>query len=177
MFPEPFSALAPQSLIDSLRSAGTMIYDGNTPPVINGIYLMSPDSCTYDNSPGNSRGQLYTDYKFRFSEQDNNAFTIKLEQKAIPANTVNPLPVKTYISGSGNNFSIITLRTKSLSGVDVENINIFSGTLTTGGIRNLQNTLYIRSKGNDPNNTVAPAGTIRVFITGRAGLAVTQTGF
>ena len=176
-FPAPIANIAPQSMIDSLRAVGVKVYAGSTPNIVNGIYFMHPDSCVYDNSPGKYTGTIFSDYKFKFSNQDNNLFTIAVEQKVIPAGTLNATPVSTYISGNGNDFSIFILRTVTPSGIKVQQFNVLSGTLTPKGIQNLQNTLYIRSKGNDPNNTIPPAGTIRLFINGASGLAVNATDF
>ena len=176
-FPTVIANIAPGSMIDSLRNTGALVYGGSTPPIVNGIYFMQPDSCVYDNSPGNFTGTLFSDYKFRFSNQNNTAFTIGVEQKAIPAGNLSPTPAQTFISGQGNNFSIFILRTVSPSGIPVEQFNVLSGTLTAAGIQNFQNTLYYRSKGSDPGNTLPPAGTIRRFVNGGAGLAVTSTTF
>ncbi len=176
-FPDPVRNITAQSMIDSIRTIGGMVNSGTTPPVVNGIYLMQPDSCVYDNSPGNFAGTLFADYKFRFSSQNNSSYTLSVEQKNISNGALNPTPASVYISGSGNNFSIFVLRTVSPSGIAVQQFNILSGTLTAGGIQNFQNILYIRSKGSDPGNTLPPAGTIRRFVTGGAGLAVTTTTF
>lgn len=176
-FPAVIANIAPGSMIDSLRNIGATIYGGSTPAIVNGIYFMQPDSCVYDNSPGNFTGTLFSDYKFRFTNQNNTSFTINVEQKSIPAGNLSPTPAQTFISGQGNNFSIFILRTVSPSGIPVEQFNILSGTLTTGGIQNFQNILYYRSKGSDPGNTLPPAGTIRRFVNGGAGLAVTTTTF
>ena len=176
-FPTPISNIVSQSMVDSLRAAGTNVYEGTTPPIVNGIYLMSPDSCVYDNSPGNFTGALFADYKFRFSNQDNSLFTLTVEQKNVSSGVLSSTPVYTYISGSGNNFSIFILRTISPGGIAVQQFNILSGTLTTAGVQNFKNTLFLRSKGSDPSNTLPPAGTIRLFVTGRSGLAANSTTF
>ncbi|MEO7048524.1 MAG: hypothetical protein ABI091_24710 [Ferruginibacter sp.] len=176
-YPTPIANIAPQSMIDSLKARGANIYSGTTPPIVNGVYLMTPDSCTYDNSPGNTAGAIYADYKFRFSAQDNSSYTITVEQKILPAGTLSAAPVSTYISGNGNNFSIFTLRNQSANGISGQIFNVFSGTLTATGIKKLQNILYIRSKGSDPNNLLAPAGTIRVFINGGQGTAINSATF
>lgn len=176
-FPAPISSNVSQSMVDSLRNAGATINSGTTPPIVNGIYLMHPDSCIYDNSPGNFANTLFTDYKFRFTNQDNSLFTLLVEQKAIPAGTLSSTPVSTYISGSGNNFSIFILRTITPGGIAVQQYNVLSGTLTAAGIQNLQNTLYVRSKGSDPSGTYPPTGTIRVFVTGATGLAAISGSF
>src|SRR6218665_2936905 len=157
-FPAPINTFITQGMLDSLRSAGAHIYDGTTPPTVNGIYFMHPDSCIYDNSPSNSAGSIYTDYKFKFTNQNNTAFTIDVAQKSIPAGIISSTPVYSYISGNGNNFSIFIIRTLTPSGVTVQQYNILSGTLTSGGIQNFQNVLYMRSKVGDSDNAlVVPA--------------------
>jgi len=177
IFPTPVSNQISQSMVDSLRVRGANVYSGTTPPIVNGIYFMHPDSCIYDNSPSNFAGTIFTDYKFRFTNQNNTSFTLNVEQKAIPAGTLSTTPVSTYISGSGNNFSIFVLRTISPGGIQVQQFNVLSGTMTAGGIQNLQNTLYVRSKGSDPGHTYPAAGTVRVFVTGVPGLAATSATF
>lgn len=176
-FPAVISNIVPQTMIDSIRATGAAVYAGSTPAIVNGIYLMHPDSCVYDNSPGNFTGTIFTDYKFRFSNQDNTLFTLTVDQKSIPAGVLSSTPVSTYISGTGNNFSIFLLRTVSPGGVTVQQFNVLSGTLTSTGIQGLQNTLYLRSKGSDPTNSLPPAGTIRRFINGGNGLAANATDF
>lgn len=177
-FPTPLNSFISQSMIDSLRAAGAAVYSGTTPPTVNGIYFMHPDSCTYDNSPAHSAGSIYSDYKFKFSSQNNTAFTVDVAQKSIPAGVLSSSPVYSFISGSGNNFSIFIIRTLTPSGVTVQQYNVLSGTLTSGGIQNFQNTLYMRSKVGDTDNAlVVAAGTIRVFINGGSGLAATDTVF
>lgn len=177
VFPTPIANIISQSMIDSIRAAGATVHSGTSPAIVNGIYFMHPDSCIYDNSPANFRGTLFTDYKFRFSNQDNNLYTILVEQKAIPSGTLSTTPVSVYISGSGNRFSIFLLRTSVPSGISVQQFNVLSGTLTANGIQDFQNTLYLRSKGSDPGNTLPPAGTIRVFVNGAPGLAVNSATF
>lgn len=176
-FPTPIANIISQSMIDSIRAAGATVYSGTSPAVVNGIYLMHPDSCIYDNSPANFRGTLFTDYKFRFSNQNNSLYTILVEQKAIPSGTLSTTPASVYISGNGNRFSIFLLRTSVPSGISVQQFNVLSGTLTANGIQDFQNTLYLRSKGSDPGNTLPPAGTIRVFVNGAPGLAVNSATF
>ncbi len=176
-YPTPIRNQISQSLVDSLRARGANVYSGTTPPVVNGIYLMRPDSCIYDNSPSNFAGTIFTDYKFRFSSQNATTYALNVEQKAIPSGALSTTPVSTYISGSGNNFSIFILRTITPGGIQVQQFNVLSGTVTAAGIQNLQNVLYVRSKGSDPGNTYPPAGTVRVFVTGAPGLAATSATF
>lgn len=176
-FPTPIQSMITQSMVDSIRAAGGIVYSGKAPAIVNGTYFMHPDSCIYDNSPGNFAGTLFADYKFRFSAQDNSTFNITVEQKNTSSGTLSQTPASSYISGDGNNFSIFILRTVSPMGVAVQQFNVLSGTLTAGGVQNLKNILYLRSKGSDPANTLPPAGTIRVFVTGAPGLAATSTTF
>ena len=175
--PPPISNIVSQSMIDSLKAAGATVYEGTTPPALSGIFLMHPDSCTYDNSPGQFKGQLFDDYKFDFTNQNNSLFTITVAQKDMASGTLSASPVLSYISGSGNNFSVFLYRTSSPTGISIEQFNVLSGTLISTGIQGFQNTYYLRKKTGDPNNTIAPAGTIRVFVNGGAGVAITSDSF
>ena len=145
--------------------------------IVNGTYFMHPDSCIFDNSPGNFAGTLFADYQFRFSAQDNSTYNITVGQKNTSSGALSPTPASSYISGNGNNFSIFILRTLSPGGITVQQFNVLTGTLTAGGVQNLRNTLYLRSKGSDPGNTLPFAGTIRVFVNGAPGLAANSTTF
>lgn len=176
-FPTPIRSFISQGMVDSLRNAGGTIYSGTTPPLVNGIYYMHPDSCTFDNSPGGFTGTLFADYKFRFFNQDNTAFTLNVDQKNTSSGALSPTPATVYISGSGNNFSVFVLRTITPGGISVEQYNVLSGTLTPTGVQNFQNVLYVRKKGSDPTGSYPAAGTIRVFVTGAPGLATTSTTF
>ena len=114
--PTPISNIVSQSMIDSLKAAGATVYEGTTPPTLNGIFLMHPDSCIYDNSPGQFKDQLFDDYKFDFTDQNNTLFTISVAQKDMASGKLSAPPVLTYISGSGNNFSVFLYRTSSPTG-------------------------------------------------------------
>lgn len=176
-FPTPIRSFISQSMVDSLRRAGATIYSGVTPPIVNGIYYMHPDSCIYDNSGGGFTGTLFADYKFKFYNQDNTAFTLNVDQKNTSSGALNPTPAAVYISGNGSSFSVFVLRTITPGGISVEQYNVLSGTLTANGIQNFQNVLYVRKKGSDPTGSYPPAGTIRVFVTGAPGLATVSTTF
>jgi hypothetical protein len=175
--PAPISNIVSQSMIDSLKAVGVAIHEGTTPPVVNGIFLMHPDSCIYDNSPGQFTGLLFDDYKFKFTDQNNSLFTLSVAQKDVVSGTLSSTPVSSYISGSGNDFSIFILRTTSPSGIAIRQFNVLSGTLIATGIKNFQNTYYLQSKKGDSGNTIAPAGTIRLFVNGGSGLAIISTTF
>lgn len=170
VFPDQIKNFLTQGMLDSLRGAGATIYSGNTPPIVNGIYLLSPDSCIYDNTSALT-GSIITDQRYRFSNQNNTNFTLTVDVKDLSTNALHQTAVKTFICGSGNNFSIFILRT-ILNTIPAEAYNVYSGTLTTGGVLHLQNCLYIRNKGDDPTHLVAKAGTIRLFINAGNGLAI-----
>ena len=58
-FPTPIQSMITQSMVDSLTAAGANIYSGTTPAIVNGTYFMCPDSCIFDNSPGNFAAGYY----------------------------------------------------------------------------------------------------------------------
>lgn len=166
-YPAALNAIVTPAMIATLESAGANIYDGLTPPVINGIYLFSPNYCTFDNSGYNLGGQLFSDFKFQFSNQDNNTSTVTVNFKDIDnPNYVwsDAASTATYISGNSGSFTVFSENTGVEQGVSTVTLSIVSGILLSDGdIQNLQWTQYWVSKGADPNNVVVPVGTTRIF--------------
>jgi hypothetical protein len=177
--PAPVSSIASAADITSLKSSGMTINEGTTPPVVNGIYLQHPDSCIFDNSGNNSAGKFFADYKFRFSNQNNSSFAISVDLKDVTNYTDSAsYSANTYISGSGNSFTIFAQVNGSLGGVTYTELDTYSGTLTSKGVQNFQWSFYLKSKSSDPNNVhVVSVGTTRVFNTGAPGMATVTTNY
>lgn len=177
-FSDSIKSLVPQPIIDSLRSWGMNIHDGQTPPSIAGIYVDSPNVCTFDNSVDHEAGRRFEDYKFRFSAQDNATSTIQADRKSIDGSQFDAATdsVATFISGSGNFFTIFAEEKGVGSGVSYTSLELFSGQITTAGIAYFQNGYYMKAKGPDPGNLLVPVGTSRIFIDADS-LAVTSATY
>lgn len=154
----------PETVIDSMRSWGFNINEGKTPPAINGVYSLSKNYCTFDNSGFDEADTYFADYHYKFQDQDNSKLTINLNYKVVNSTGSDTASgTGSFISGTGNDFTVFT-DVKGLSeGVTYEWITFCSGTVTDNGIQNFQFGLYVKDKGPDPNNALINIGSARIF--------------
>ncbi len=177
-FSDSIKNIVPQPIIDSLRSWGMKINDGLTPPSVTGIYEETQDSCEFDNSGDNYAGTIFASYKFKFSHQNNNKLTIEMEKKNVNDYSDSSYDSSaTFIAGNGKYFTIFAQETGLEKGINYTALSICSGEVTGSGIINLQYAIYLKSKVNDPNNTVLMSvGSSRIF-TNADGPAIPATDF
>ncbi len=152
----------PQSVIDSMRSWGLKINEGKQPPVIEGIYNITPNICTFDNSGGNRTGQKFADYRFRFRNQNNDKLTISLDYKALNG-VDSAVGVGSFLAGAGNDFTVFVNASGVQYGIAYKQIGFYSGTKTANGITGLQHGFYFTEKGPDPDNKLVKVGSSRIF--------------
>jgi hypothetical protein len=164
--PAPVNTIISQAIIDSMKNWGMTINEGTTPPALNGIYLMSPNICLFDNSRGNQAGQSFDDYKYKFSNQNNSDFTIRLDYKDVGGiNSDSGSDVTaTYIAGNGNAFTVFARVTGvSYGTISYTRIDMYSGVIASGGIQNFQTAFYMKTKSNDPSGLIVDPGDSRIF--------------
>ncbi len=152
----------PAAVIDSMRAWGLAVNEGKTPPVITGIYNISPNICTYDNSGANAVNATFSDYHFRFHDQDNNKLTISVDYKALSVRDT-ATGTGSFISGAGDNFTIFVDQKGAAGNVTYEAILFYSGTKTAAGIQHFQLAIYLKSKSADQQSTLSKVGISRIF--------------
>jgi len=175
-FPYALNTIISPAILDTLEAHGLAVHQGLTPATVNGIYLLSPDSCTFDNSGSNQAGDIFDEELFQFSNQDNGAFTISLAYNQGSGEEVGVDNKATFISGTGKQFTIFAQAKDTTDEIPSVELRVETGTLTTGGITNLQEGLYLVSKGSDPDNDLIPVGSTRIFEQ-EGGFSPTQTTF
>lgn len=164
-FSDSIRSIISQPIIDSLRKWGLNINDGNTPPSVTGIFLLHPDSCIFDNSGYNTAGEIYDDYKIRFSQQNNSKLTIRVDRKDVGSDADNASDsIATFISGNGNYFTIFAQEKGVESGIGYTSLDIYSGQITAAGIAGFQLAHYEKSKDPDPGNVLISVGSSRIFM-------------
>jgi hypothetical protein len=161
-FPYAVNSVITPAMLDTFTKHGLPINSGLNPPVINGIYREGPTYCLFDNSQLGIQGDTVNDEKFKFSDQNTSTFTLNIAYKDSSGEfgTDNNA---TFISGSGNLFTIFALLKDSLSGAGDVQLRVISGEIATGGIKNLFEGLYIESRGYDVDGEIAEEGTFRIF--------------
>lgn len=179
-FPIIINTILTPAILDTLEKHGTTINAGLTPPTINGIFLLSLDYVLFDNSGSNLAGKVEQDIKFEFSNQNSAAFTIQESYKTVNGslNETGSSGPATYISGSGNRFTIYAQNNgiDVTSGIHFTTLDVISGGVGSNGITNLQWAYLLVSKGSDPNNVLEPVGSLRI-VEDQDGLSATQSTF
>lgn len=130
----------PQKYIDTLKRLGINIYEGTTPPIVNGIYVANPTILLASTVDGDVIGATFSDIKVKLTDQNNTNFGIKLYGKKLLGE--NDTSIVTAISGSGNNFTVYGQVKASATPTNYAIFAIvISGTLSADGIVNYQDAL------------------------------------
>ena len=137
------------------------IYDGDTPPNIEGCYLNTPNILYYSNLSNDSPGSSYSDRYLRFYNQDMINNTVDYESIQ---STSYEYSISSYVTGSGNNFTVFfnILGTYD-DGTTYKQLKAISGTITESGIANLYYGFYMQDK-YDPYGQLVAIGTMRIFM-------------
>jgi len=153
----------PKAIIDSMKARGMTINEGENAPMINGIYTLSKNVCTYDNSGDNRTGDTFDDYRYRFYDQNGDSLSIKLDEKDISHDIDNESGKGAFLSGKNNLFTVFIQTTGVSSGIEDTMLNFISGEITPGGIKNMQTGIYMKGKGYDLLGRLMPVGASRIF--------------
>lgn len=146
------------------------IYDGASPPNIEGVYLMDSPRIVFD-----ATGTIDSDYDgfapmyFKISNQDMTNNTLDFQERQIANGKVisEGEGYGAFISGEGSKFSVF-FNTTDLSHTEEYDATsktalVISGTKASDGIHNLRYAFVVVEKGADPNNHIMDVGDFRVF--------------
>lgn len=161
VLPQQVNTIVSPSTLAKLKQYGTVVNEGTTPPDITGVFSITPNVCTFDNSEEHLTGQTFDDYYYKFSKQDNKNFTVRLDFLSDVDSGSDT--TATFISGKGNLFSVFAQSKGNSYGVDYVALEVVSGEIDASGIKNLQITKYLQSKGDDPIPVLTEVGTTRIF--------------
>jgi hypothetical protein len=127
-------------LLAKVKDLGIEINDGNTPPNIEGTYLLSPyvylksnfDDKNYSYKPGDILPNLL----LTFSNQDNDKHTIKVSyiNQVGVLRITNPVA---FVTGSGNKFTVFAEENLFPNSSDpYKSVFVYSGEIAPAGINN-----------------------------------------
>lgn len=155
--------IVPPDLLAKLRPH-MPIYNGTTPPLVNGTYLCNPSVMTYSSIDGDmDEGYNFADMLFRFLNQNTANNTLDYEEKQGEAQSSGK---GYFISGSGVNFTVFFNITGTSYGIHIKTATVISGTKSGSGISNYRYAFLLLEKGADPDDKLVDVGTIRVFKDG-----------
>ncbi|WP_428654661.1 hypothetical protein [Runella sp.] len=163
---EPLDKLSkiPQNFLNDIKSRGMLIHEGSEPPVIEGIFLLSPDRLLspYGSDDIYEKGEVITDHKFQFTNQQSNRLTC--EDKEVGTGIFNSFDA--YVEGSGNLFTLFAEINHKTESVEYTTLEVISGEITATGIKNFQKANVVISKGADPDGDVLDVGEGRIWEDG-----------
>ena len=158
----PASTIIAAAIPDSIQTKMENyipIYEGSTPPVITGTYVISPEKLVYA-TDDISTLTSFNDTYIRFSDQNTTTNRAVYDERQ---GTSTAHSDDVLVIGSGNNFTAYFVSTGTSSGIYVKTTTVISGTKTTSGISGLRYAFVMVDKGADPNDTLVAVGTFRVF--------------
>ena len=154
--------LIPEDILNEVEDMGMPIYGGNTPPDITGTFFVSPTILLASNFNDNEKpGKQFTDARIVFSEQNNKDLTVKVLQ--IQSSTEGE-GVGGFLVGTGKNFTVfVGLTNVDEHGHRYKSAMLYSGTMSSEGIRNMYLSTVMVNDGGDPYNDLIGNGQGRLF--------------
>lgn len=147
--------------IQEIKDSGFEVYEGNTPPNIEGIYVSSPHILMRPHVGDYYRqGHRWPDARYRITAQRNGIGT--LDFKSMDGSE-NASGNSICITGSGNKFTIYSKMGGTTNGVPIQTAVVFSGEVTNEGIKNLKSSYILTWKQGDTSDSkVMPVGQWRI---------------
>jgi hypothetical protein len=130
------------NLLGTMRQLGLNVNPGSTPPTIAGEYLASRLKLSASNISGDVSNSIFSDTYFTLKNQDRQNLTIDLSYITANGSEISR-GNETYISGSGNRFTILGKMIVEEDTASADMIVIISGKLTAEGITDFQFALFM----------------------------------
>lgn len=165
--------IVPDNILDIIENLDMPINEGKNPPNLEGIFLEEPHTLKSSNQEGDEVGHEYASWKFRLFNQNNAKLSIQLEYKS---GSTTGESTQSFISGSGNKFSIFLQVKTYKDEYTADMVRIISGTMTADGIQNCHIALFMVDNHGDPGDNFLENGKGRVLYDSD-GLAEKQTEF
>jgi len=128
--------IIPKDIMKKFKELGIEINEGNNPPNIEGTYFVSPFVLVKSNFNDNMLpGDRFSDMEITFSGQNNTKQTVVTDY-------INGTQIGnglgSFITGSGNKFSVYYECSGTYFGLPFKSVDIYSGEITSTGIKNFQ---------------------------------------
>jgi len=137
--------IIPHDLLAQLLALGIEINHGNTPPNIQGTFLVAPNQWVRSNFYDSYAPTVnFADEEIFFSNQNNARLTVDLETSYPDIPSAGSVGMDAYITGSGNMFTVFAVSDGTTQyGDPYKSVEIFSGQISTSGIINYNNAFIV----------------------------------
>jgi len=134
---EDINNLIPDDIFEAIGELGIEIHGGRNPPNIEGTFIFSPAILVKSNFSDFAHPEdQFGDGRITFSKQDDDDLTVFSEY--IQGDIQDGSGSGSFITGSGNKFSVFVENSGTIEGYPQETVDIFSGEITPFGINNFQ---------------------------------------
>ena len=157
---DDIQTIVSDDILTIVKNLGMPIYEGKKPTTLNGVFFVSPFILKNSNISQDTPGSQFADYTVTFRNQDNSTLTVKVDYSGGGETGTG---MTSFISGSGNNFSVFTEVISSISGYQAKMVNIFSGTMSATGIQNFHYANVMIDNYGNPGNVWIKNGESRVI--------------
>jgi hypothetical protein len=148
-------------VLREIEATGQVIHRGSTPPNIEGTYDVELFVLQASNFPDASRpGFVFAPMFITFSDQDAQALSVRVDYVN---GTESGLGLGSFMAGSGAGFSVFAPVSVVSNGQSAEVIQVYSGELEGGGIRNFQYATFMVDDHGDLANMLLDVGQGRVI--------------
>ena len=167
----PINDVVPADILSEIKKS-MPIYEGETPPEIEGVYVVNPNELVIASAEDLSPGIVISNDTIKFTNQNVKTNVITFERKQ---RTENEFSDFVSLVGNGNNFTAyFNADGTTTEGINYKTATVISGTMTANGIKDYYKAFIITEKDPDPKNVLFPAKAFRIFKDGN-GLAENAT--
>lgn len=150
-------------LYDIMTNLGLVIHPGNTPPTLQGGYYMQPCILFASNIQTDNIGANFPAQTFYLTNMNSSNLTIDYSGSG---GTQSDDGSGSFISGSGNNFSIFLTITSVISGFEADTLYVLSGTDDGDGFIDFQLAAFMKDNFGNPGGVFIENGKGRIFVDG-----------
>ena len=145
--------IIPDEYLEKMKESGFIVHGGNTPPNIEGTYFVNPLHLVANRTSKNVSEQW--DKYVSFYEQNNKKLTIKAEytMKSGAGYDLTAKFLRAFIIGESNKFTVFADGTRDVEGYTAKTVEVFSGEIIEGGIKNYQWGMLMVDDNGDPTDT------------------------
>lgn len=148
-------------LYNIMVGLGLNVNTGNTPPFIEGGYFLDPSELFASNIETDIIGTIFASQTFFLQDQNLNDLTITYQGSG---GGQSDLGEGSFISGSGDNFSIFLTLESVIQGFVAETVYVLSGTNTSEGFVDFQLAAFMLNNNGNQGGVFIENGKGRIFI-------------
>jgi|WetSurMetagenome_2_1015567.scaffolds.fasta_scaffold00661_2 hypothetical protein len=157
---EQIHNIVPDSILNAMKSLGMPVHGGVKPPDLQNTYLASPFVLKSSNIADDYIGSTFSDFYFKFSEQNNENLSVKLDYYNSPETGTG---LGGFISGSDNSFSAFFKVSSTANGDPADLIMVISGTISDGAVKNFYYANFMLNNYGNPHGYWISQGDGRVI--------------